>query len=198
MAKLSVWQKECMGGGTKIPREQALAVAKILVAELEPHCERIEICGSIRRQKPAVSDIEILFVPRWLAVRDLFGEPTGSINLAGLQCSRWLSDKTLERRPNKNGVFTWGPQNKLAIHTASGIPVDLFETTAANWWMAVVIRTGPKELNVTLCTAAAKRGLNLHAYGTFTRLSDGEVLTVRSEREVFEIAGLPYLEPTKR
>lgn len=31
---------------------------------LTPHCERIEIAGSIRRKKPEVKDIEIVAIPK--------------------------------------------------------------------------------------------------------------------------------------
>lgn len=40
--------------------EQALEIAEKVKALLAPHCERIEIAGSIRRKKPDVKDIEIV------------------------------------------------------------------------------------------------------------------------------------------
>jgi DNA polymerase/3'-5' exonuclease PolX len=38
---------------------QALAIAEQTRTALAPYCERIEIAGSIRRQKPQVKDIEL-------------------------------------------------------------------------------------------------------------------------------------------
>lgn len=43
---------------------QALAIAEKVKALLAPHCERIEIAGSIRRKKPDVKDIEIVAIPK--------------------------------------------------------------------------------------------------------------------------------------
>ncbi|RYD50171.1 MAG: hypothetical protein EOP83_24365, partial [Verrucomicrobiaceae bacterium] len=48
----------------RFPREAALVVAGELVHLLGPVCERIAIAGSLRRDKPEVGDVEILFVPR--------------------------------------------------------------------------------------------------------------------------------------
>jgi DNA polymerase/3'-5' exonuclease PolX len=44
--------------------EQALEIAEKVKALLAPHCERIEIAGSIRRKKPDVKDIEIVAIPK--------------------------------------------------------------------------------------------------------------------------------------
>ena len=44
--------------------EQALEIAEKTKALLAPHCERIEIAGSIRRLKPFVKDIEIVAIPK--------------------------------------------------------------------------------------------------------------------------------------
>lgn len=53
-----------MSTGTKIPLDLALTYANRIVDHLRPCCTRIGITGSIRRQKPMVGDIEIVFEPR--------------------------------------------------------------------------------------------------------------------------------------
>ena len=58
---------------TKRPYSQVLPIAESLVEKLRPACERIEIAGSLRREKAMVGDIEIVAVPR--LERDLLGEP---------------------------------------------------------------------------------------------------------------------------
>lgn len=51
-----------MSKGTKVSLEQAKRIAAKVVSELrkEGHTGRIEICGSIRRNKPMVGDFDIL------------------------------------------------------------------------------------------------------------------------------------------
>jgi DNA polymerase/3'-5' exonuclease PolX len=44
--------------------QEALKIAQETVELLRPHCERIEIAGSIRREKPEPNDIEIVAIPK--------------------------------------------------------------------------------------------------------------------------------------
>ena len=46
-----------MSETTKRPYAQVMRVAEILVDSLRPHCHRIEIAGSLRRQEEMVFDL---------------------------------------------------------------------------------------------------------------------------------------------
>ena len=177
----------------------ARKVADELAAELAPRCERIEIAGSLRRGKAEVGDIEILYIPKIGQVRmpgELFPQ-TGSLTDELL--NQWLAQRVLAKRPNINGnAAWWGVQNKFAVHVASGIPVDLFATTAERWFGSLVIRTGSKEMNTTLANSALRRGMQLHSYGVLENARTGEQIIPQSEREVFERLGVPYREPAER
>lgn len=187
-------------GKKRFPRRDALAVAAELCRQLSPVTVDgyLKVCGSLRRGKAEVGDIEIVFVPR-TAERPIDLLYSARVDLAADAISDLVSSGVLAQRPNVNGIYAWGPQNKLAIHVASGVPVDFFSTTAERWPVTCVIRTGPKELNLRLIQSAAKRGLRLHAYGQgFTDTRTGEEIIPKTEREVFEIAGVPYLEAEQR
>lgn len=189
----------------KIDRLKAEEVAIEICDKLSPFCERISIAGSLRRQKSFVGDIELLFIPKFAPdpsslMGALFGTGQAEmIDMADTVLNRLRLDGVLRGRPNVNGSTVWGKQNKLAIHTASGIPVDFFSTTTENWWVALVIRTGGKVTNLKLTTSANRRGLTLNAYGSgFTNLRTREKIPCRSEQEVFRIAGVPYAPPERR
>ena len=178
------------------PHAIARRVAEELLAALEPCCERIAIAGSLRRGKPDVGDIELVYVPRTGQMRkpgELFPQRS---ELADEIIDRWLADGTLRKRPNVNGVTSWGPQNKFAVHW-SGIPVDLFGTTKERWFVALVVRTGSKETNTALAYAAQQRDMRLHAYGLLEG-ADGQPIIPQFEQEVFERCGMPYREPERR
>ena len=183
----------------RFPRAAAIEVAKEICGALRFVClpARLMVCGSLRRHKEMVGDVEIVYVPKFAdrpeGLFDTVAEDQSEAMLGKLRTTGVLAP-----RPNVNGHFTWGKQNKLAVHVASGIPVDLFSTTDQNWHMTVVIRTGPKEMNLRLIDAAKHHGLNLHAYGVYTRIETGELVIPQSEREVFERAGMQYLEPWQR
>jgi DNA polymerase/3'-5' exonuclease PolX len=65
---------------TRMNLETATRVANRLKTLLEPYCERIEIAGSVRRQKTeGIKDVELCIVPRLEPVNPeqhaLFDEP---------------------------------------------------------------------------------------------------------------------------
>ena len=181
----------------RFPRAAALDVVRELIPVLTPACERIIVAGSLRRRKADVGDIELLYVPRLGLVRQ--GLFDGEQNMADLAIAELEKCCVLSRRTNVNGSEMFGQKNKLMRHTISGIPIDLFATTAEAWANYLVCRTGGAESNVHIAAAAKRQGMRWNPYGVgFTRLSDSQVLPVANEQDVFGIAGLPYLEPWER
>lgn len=188
-----------MGSPDKIrfPRDVATAVALELLAALTPGCERILFAGSYRRRRAEVGDLEVLYIPkRGPAPDDFFADQADQADgcIARLEASR-----ILRRRLNVNGTETFGAKNKLMVHTLSGLPVDLFVATRENWFNYLVCRTGPATSNTALAAAALARGYRWQPYGAgFTRLSDGEVIPMGSEAEVFDFVRMPFLAPHRR
>jgi DNA polymerase/3'-5' exonuclease PolX len=172
-------------------RRDALAVAKELCDLLEPVTERLVVAGSLRRRKPDVGDVEIIYIPKWIErPEDMFS--TCLVSLVDEMIEGWLLNGTLAKRPSKTGSFAWGAKNKLALHR-SGMPVDLFRTEESAWWNYLVCRTGPAESNAAIALAAQQRGYKWNSYGSgFTRLSDGEVFPMESEEAVFDFVGMPF------
>lgn len=167
--------------------QKAKAIAEELVDLLKLACERVAIAGSIRRQKPDVGDIEILCIPRFDEGIDLLERTLGYFMLR----------QVFDYRRDKRGRITYGPKNNLLVHKPSGIGVDIFSTTEECWWVALAIRTGPKELNIAIAMAAQKQGWRLKAYGAGFDTPSG-VIRCESEQEVFELVGLPYKAPWER
>lgn len=173
-------------------------IAVMLGTELKPFVERIEIVGSIRRVKEEVGDAELLFIPRRTTRQaDMFSEET--FDCADEFLNRQLAACALSKRVGERGTTSWGLANKLAVHVASGMPVDLFATTLENWWVSLVVRTGSKETNLRLTTGARARNRTLNAYGCgVTDIQTGEILPAFSEEDVFALCGVPFLPPERR
>lgn len=174
------------------PLAAAEPVARHLIAVLAPFCHRIEIAGSIRRRKPIVGDIEIVFIPRVeQRMADMFA--TAPADLSAEEINRWLAAGEIQKRPGGG----WGPLNKLGVY--QGMNVDLFaEPNPEDWWRSLVIRTGPKDLNVRLIMSAAKRGLHVHAYGVGITDARQRRVPCTCEEDFFRICGVPWASPEER
>lgn len=190
-------------GETRYSVQDARAVGESLIAELSSACERIEIMGSIRRRRPLVKDVELLAVSKVGGSLDLFG--TTNFHALPLEVERLLDQGVVAKRKNSLGRVTYGEQNKLLVHCATGIPVDLFQVPVKNWGMAAVVRTGPAAFNIRLMARFRELGLRGHAYGGVTRPgpygregSEREEIDCPDEATVFDLAGWEYVEPWDR
>lgn len=185
---------------SRYPRADAIAVARELCSALSPACEKLIVGGSLRRRKQEVGDVEIIYIPATQTVksRDLFATDT-KVNLVDVAIADLERRYVLGRRRNANGSEVFGAKNKLMIHKLSGIPVDLFSARPGNWWNTVVCRTGGAENNRQIAIRAGDLGYQWNPYGAgFTRLEDGAIFPMKSERAVFDFLGLLYLEPWDR
>jgi len=159
--------------------DKALKIAEKVMAELEPHCERIAIAGSIRRKKPEVKDIEIVAIPKPYDI-GLF-----SSGIA-LVVNQW--HKVKGELPCK---YT---QRILP----EGIKLDLFFATKDNWGLVYPLRTGSAAYSHKIlatgwvkCGYRSVSGYLHHERMDFTR-------GVREEKELFELIGIPWVPPEKR
>ena len=188
-----------MSDRPRFPHAQAMAVAEEILAVLAPGCVKAVIAGSLRRQKPTVGDIEILYVPAYRAgtLIGLFGYQGDPVNSASMEIDLLILKGSLAKRLNAKGREMYGEKNKFLVHVASGIPVDLFATTELCWSNYLVCRTGSSETNVRICNAAIAHGWKWNPYDAgFSR--GNELYTCHSEEEVFAFVGLPYLKPEER
>lgn len=168
--------------------EKAKVIAEKIKALLESSCERIDIAGSIRRQKPDVGDIELLCIPKYVA----------GVDMLDAKIQTLIQLNVLDYRLSKLGSRVYGAKNKLMLHVPSGIGVDVFSTTEECWPVALVVRTGGKRTNKEIAYRALERGMSFHAYGRGFTQADGSELICQSEAAVFKAVGLAYLVPWER
>src|SRR5690349_16533880 len=110
----------------KYPRAEALEVAREMVGALRVWTRRIIVAGSLRRRKEMVGDVEILFIPKLIEVKEerqgelmACDEPKPKmIDLAGRILGLLTHASVISPRASVRGAFTWGDKNKLARHVA--------------------------------------------------------------------------------
>jgi DNA polymerase/3'-5' exonuclease PolX len=155
---------------------EAKPIADKLKVLLEPYCERIEVAGSIRREKEIVKDIEIVLIPK--NTNKLF-------NVLGLHLLRLNRDFQYIKNGDKYKQFYY-----------QGIKVDLFVAHPDNWGYIFAIRTGSAEYSHNvLASGWVKKGFK-GVDGFLTR--NGEIIPVKEEIDLFNILEIEYREPSKR
>ena len=178
--------------------QYARVVAEDLVRLLGPYCTRIEIAGSMRRQRPDVGDIELLCISKVTSVADLFGDIATNCYMLDEALETIVEDATvLQKRLDKRGRATFGEQNKLMVHVPSGIPVDVFSASEENWGMSQLVRTGPSDFNVRVMARFKALGMKGHAYGGVTD-PEGNEIACPDEETVFRLLGWPLMPPEER
>ena len=171
---------------------EADKVAQGLISILRPSCRRVEVAGSLRRRAPTVGDIELLCVSKTGG-----NEALGGYLQLDQEILALIDEGILTYRLNKRGHRNFGPKNKLMVHKPSGISVDIFSTTAHNWGMALMVRTGPKDWNIKVMSHLRRNGMKGHAYGGVTD-QDGQELSCPTEQDVFRLLGWGFVTPENR
>jgi DNA polymerase/3'-5' exonuclease PolX len=179
----------------------ATIVAECLRQEFEPFCERIEVAGSIRRQRPEVKDIEIVCVPSWgTNPANLLPDHKNDLNVLWHYATSVLQTRVEWIKPGVSELIRWTikPDGKYwrGWLPEEKIKLDLFLATPENFGLILAIRTGPAKFSEALVTHAK--------YNTRYRVVDGYLRNdavarpIFDERELFDVLGLEYVEPHER
>jgi hypothetical protein len=100
------------------PLQKAERLGAIIKELLAPEYERLEIAGSIRRRKPMVGDIEIIYVPQKRRIMEAVGwfhQREKWVGAADDLIEEMVGDGRLSKRLKKDGTATWGEKSKLAV-----------------------------------------------------------------------------------
>ena len=155
----------------------ARQIALSTLEQLKPHCERIEIAGSIRREKPQPKDIEIVAIPKPYDI-GLFESGIATV------VNKWKKVK---------GELPCKYTQRIL---PEGIALDLFFATPENWGLIFAIRTGSADYShKVLATTWVKFGYKSEG-GILKR--NGKAYPVREEIELFKMLGLRWIEPKER
>ena len=167
----------------RIPARLARNWGDLIVQQLTPLCERVELAGSLRRGKELVGDIDLVLLPRPCHAE---------------ACRMRIKQATTVEKD--------GQQN-LIVRLSNGVQVDVFfarqpETdllgneTPGNFGSLLLCRTGSKEHNIFVAERAKRRGWHWDPYqGLF---NEAQKLVATGEREILEALDLGWIEPSRR
>ncbi len=156
--------------------DRALSIGELIVDELravDPDA-RIELAGSVRRRAESVKDLDIV-----IAAAD--------------------ARPLLEALAGLEAIDTAGRTGDGAARgvTHTGMTVELRAVEPDQFGNLLQHLTGSKQHNAALRERAVRMGLHVSEYGV---LDDASRISHRcaTEAEVYELLGLPYIEPELR
>jgi len=172
----AIERMDVAGPDERRPISVALPIAQEFVRELEalPEVERARYCGSLRRLRETVADVDIVAVSTEpLAVREAF-----------------------VKLPTVRDVIGSG-ETKTSVRTTTGLQVDLRVVAPGQFGAACQYFTGSKAHNIKLRQRALERGWLLNEYG-LSRADTGEVIASDTEEAIYRALDLPCIPPPMR
>ena len=163
----------------------ALKLAEKIAAELLPFCDRLEIAGSIRRQRPNVNDIDLVCIPKDRA-----------------KLRERIARKCLIRSDGDQAIIadlptlSGAPPFQLDLWLAHGEKRDLLGAEDSNFGTLWLCRTGSKHFNIWFARQAQMRDLHWNPHrGLFA----GHALVCCSrEEDLFAALDIPFINPVDR
>lgn len=159
----------------RIPLYLALPIVHNVITYLKSHAKFVDIApaGSLRRGRADIGDCDVL-----VATDDPIPVMEAFVKMPRVA-------QVLAKGDTKASVFT------------GGLQVDLRAVPVESWGAALQYFTGSKAHNIKLRELAIKKGYKLNEYGLF-KMDTDEKVAGRTEEEIYNALGLPWIPPTMR
>jgi DNA polymerase (family 10) len=134
--------------------------------------ERIDYCGSIRRMKETIGDVDFLVISKNPGkIMDFFVALPGIIKI-------------------------WGKgSTKASVRMRRGFDMDIRVVPKRSYGAALQYFTGNKDHNIVLRKIAMDKGLKLSEYGLFR---GSKMIAGETEEEIYKKLGLDWMPPEMR
>lgn len=165
--------------------QQAQLIANKYLHQLQPYCEKIEVAGSIRRQKSEVKDIELICIPKKVQTNeDMFAPTYGRMP----QFAALVNGLERIKGDPAEGKY-------CARMLPEGIQLDLFICTRENWGYQLALRTGPAMFSKSLVCKLKEAGYGCRDGNIYFRSA---LHPVEEEREIFRMLQRDFIPPEYR
>jgi len=158
----------------RFPINIALPYAEAIVNSLQKlkEADKILTCGSLRRMKETIGDIDILVTSK---------KPDKIMD-------------TFTRLPQVKEVGAKG-KTKSSVILKNGMQADVRVVEPESFGAAAHYFTGSKQHNIRIREMGVKKGLKINEYGIF---KGNKRIGGEKEEDVFRSVGLPYIPPELR
>lgn len=156
---------------------EAMQLAENMTRQMQQSCRSIEkfvACGSLRRWKETVGDLDFLCVSK--KPEEVMGA--------------FVHQKEVKQ------ILAQGKTKASVVH-ANGLQCDLRVVPVESFGAALLYFTGSKEHNVALREFALKKGFTINEYGLYT-LNKKKAVAGKTEEEIYQKLGLEFIPPELR
>ncbi len=153
---------------------QADTTAQQVINEIKNYCNKIDVCGSLRRGKETIGDI------------DLLATSNDKIVLMNAFISMKIVHKVVMKGDTRSTVVL-----------NDGVQIDLRIVDDDSYGAATQYFIGNKQHNIATRIIAKKKGYKLSEYGLF-RIKDNKKVAAKDEKEIYKKLGMQYIPPEMR
>jgi DNA polymerase/3'-5' exonuclease PolX len=157
---------------------EAQETASRLIDFLKPFCTKVEVAGSVRREKENVKDIEICL---------LTDNKKKLFNSLGTH----LLKVNKEFKPSK-----WG--QKYLQFKYEGKQIDLFIGEPDNWGLLYLVRTGSAAFSTKMLAAWKRASGGGDSKDGYLHTSEGRKILTSDEETVFRLCQMKFVGPKYR
>lgn len=184
---------------TKMPFHIAKHEALIVHDAMCELTERWEFAGSLRRECNECSDIEHVIIPKMGQIQkpdQMFAVPC--FNLLFDRLDELVEAGAISKATyGESQVTRWGEKSRSFL-CGAGYRHEVYSATPDNWGVVMAIRTGPWQLSKHLVTEIKKRNHTVKDGSQVFPIGRDEPISVKTEKEFFELCGVPFREPKER
>lgn len=159
-------------GYIKVTDEVRDVIEKVKLQFMSPGYQT-EVCGSYRRKSPLIHDVDLITTLPADQVHEIIETAT-------------------------NLEFIYGGDKKIRFKELGlGLEFDIKMTTPESWAFCLLHSTGPVSLNIQMRKKANELGGTLNEHGLYSGDSE-ESEVAFTERDIFDMLDMKYLEPEER
>lgn len=157
--------------------QEANVLAFKIISLVDAHCSKIQVVGSVRRQRDIVRDIDFVVISDDKNWRNIGNELV------------LMDNAVLKMKGDKIRRF-------LVPFERGQVQADFYRAKPETWGIQTLVRTGSADHNIWLAKHAIKHGMRLqYSIGLVT---NGHAILGATEEEIFKELELPYIVPPQR
>lgn len=175
---------------TRRPLAQATEVVDKVVPVIQKYFNKHAVCGSYRRSKDTVKDIDIALTQ----IKEEWAHEDVEMLFTRIERDLGVKEENVVKRGKAQTAF-YHPSSTGDWH------VDFWYIPPESWGSAILFATGSADFNIEMRRWLKINGYKLNRYGLYKVTKEnpkGELLAQQSEEDIFDALDLEWVPPSER